>query len=82
MRSNLVVVLTGLAFLLIGIGCVFWPERIQELSLRYYAAHERVAKLNPFLEWMQSRSYVVVLRIIGIASIGVFLVAMFVAIRR
>ncbi len=79
MRSNLVVGLTGLVFLLIGIGCVFWPERIQELGLRYYAAHERDAKLNPFLGWMRTRSYVVVIRVIGIASLLVFLLAMFVA---
>jgi hypothetical protein len=78
MKDAWVPFVTGALFLAIGIVCLLWPERIQQLSLDYYASHKAFAKLNPFLEWMKKRDFIIALRLIGLMAIGVFLLGVFV----
>ncbi len=74
MKYDLIPFLTGIIFLLIGVICLFWPEKIQEVALKYSA--QGLGRYNPFLSWMKTRSYILVVRIIGVIAIMVFLLAL------
>jgi hypothetical protein len=63
-----------LTLLVGGIICLFWPHRVQELALSQYAANPALGKLNPWLGWMKTQSYIVTMRIGGAVAI---LVALF-----
>jgi len=71
MKGNLIPILTGVIFLIIGVVCLVWPEKIQEFALKWSA--QGLGKYNPFLSWMKTRSYFLALRIIGVMAIVVFL---------
>ena len=75
MRGNLIPVFTGVVFLVIGVFCLFWPEKIQEYALKWSV--QGLGKFNPFLSWMKTRSYILALRIIGIMAIAGFLLVIF-----
>ena len=62
--------------LIMGICCIFFPEKIQEIALKYSEN-----KLNPFLGWMKTKSYIITLRVIGIAAISSSVVALFVLLK-
>ena len=82
MKDTWIPLVTGVLFLAIGVMCLFWPERIQQFSLDYYASHKAPAKLNPFLEWMKKRDFIIALRITGLMGIGVFLLGIFVVVKQ
>jgi len=79
MKENLIPVLTGVIFLIIGVACLVWPEKIQEFALKWSA--QGLGKYNPFLDWMKTRSYLLMLRIIGVMAIAVFLLILILAIK-
>lgn len=81
MKENLVALVTGALFLIIGIICLLWPEKIQQYSLDYYVYHKAAEKLNPFLNWMKTSSYIWSLRIIGLLGIAGFVFILFVFIK-
>jgi len=81
MKPTLVASATAIIFLVIGVVCLFWPERIQQFGLDYYASHRAAARLNPFLDWMKTRGYIVSLRIIGVMAIGASGLTLFVIVR-
>ena len=81
MKPTLIASATALIFLVIGIVCLFWPERIQQFGLDYYLDHKTAAKLNPFLDWMKTRGYILSLRIIGVMAIGASGLTLFVIVR-
>jgi hypothetical protein len=64
--------LTGLIFLLISVACLMFPKKIQSCSMDLYSDEKRLAKYNPFKEWMKTPSYIISLRLIGILSLCVF----------
>jgi len=70
---------TGVLFLIIGLICLFLPEKVQEWGLRWSV--QGLGKYNPFLAWMKTRSYIRVLRVIGMIAISVFLLALFVIVK-
>ena len=70
MSNDLASVVTGISFFLVGVVCLFFPDKIQVVALRYYDHHPWAGKLNPFLEWMKGRSYIISLRIIGLIGIA------------
>ncbi len=65
--------------LIVGFLCLFWPERVQEYALKWSVQGR--GRLNPFLNWMKTRSYIIMLRIIGIAAIIAVAVAIHVVFR-
>ena len=67
--KDLASILMVVAFLVFGTICLFYPERIQQYALRYYAVHRTFAEFNPFLHWMKTRSYVLSLRFLGLLGI-------------
>lgn len=79
MKANLIPILTGIIFLVIGVVCLFWPEKIQEFALKWSV--QGLGKYNPFLSWMKTRSYIVALRIIGVMAIVTFFVALVVVLK-
>jgi hypothetical protein len=81
MRTPTMGILTALVFLIIGVGGLVWPEKIQEFALKYYADHPSIARLNPFLDWMRTRSYIVSVRIVGFLSISASILVLFATIR-
>jgi len=64
----------AIIFLVLGVVCLFFPERIQTFTLSYHAEHEIVAKLNPLVNWMKGPNYVVSLRLVGMFAVVGFLV--------
>ena len=61
-------VLCALAFLIIGITCLFWTERVAEYGLKV-ANSGPGSRFNPFLGWMRTRQYIWSLRSVGIVSL-------------
>ncbi len=80
MKENFIPIATGIIFLIIGIICLFWSEKIQEYVLKM--SEHGTGKFNPFIEWMKSKSYILSLRIIGVLGIIVFVVAFFVVFKK
>ena len=70
MKATVAALITGALFLLVGIACLLMPERIQTISLNYYAEHPGAGRLNPFLEWMRTPSYILSLRLVGLIALG------------
>jgi hypothetical protein len=81
MKENLIALVTGLIFFIVGIVCIGWPKWIQQKSLDYYIHDKTAEKLNPFMGWMKTSSYVFSLRLIGLVCIVVFGVMVIVLIR-
>lgn len=80
--ATVALVLLCLFFLAVGIATLWWPEKIQEYTLSFYANAKGLAKWNPFLKWMQTSGYIVSLRIIGVLAILVALLALYVLIKK
>jgi uncharacterized membrane protein HdeD (DUF308 family) len=80
MKENAIALISGLIFLLTGIILLFWPEKVQQYYLNYYEKHATFARLNPFLRWMQTSSYVASVMVVGALSLagGIFLLLFFV----
>jgi len=81
MKGDISALATGLIFLAIGIICLFWPEKIQQYFLDYYFQHRTFEKLNPFMNWMKTSSYIIALRIIGLIGMAGFIVILYVFIK-
>ncbi len=79
MRELIPVVITAIIFLAIGVICLFRPEKVQEYGLKW--SDRGIGKINPFLSWMKTKSYILSLRIIGILSVGVFVLALITILR-
>ncbi len=69
-------------FLIVGVVTILWPERVQQYALNLYANHQYAAKLNPFLNWMKTPSYILWLRIIGAMFIFYFFMIFFIFIKK
>lgn len=80
--TTVALALLCLFFLAVGIAALWWPEKIQEYALSFYTNAKGLAKWNPFLKWMQTSSYIVSLRIIGVLAILVALVALYVLVKK
>lgn len=65
LATNLLLMI-GLAA--VGVLLIRKPDRIQIHILALYK-DARLARLNPFLDWMQSSSYLTFLRVMGAAFI-------------
>jgi len=70
---------TVIIFYAIGIACIVWPEKIQRLALKHYNGKNFLEKLNPFLDWMKTPSYIVYLKVMGgfITAVATLLLAPF-----
>ena len=73
MKEDFVPLATGIIFLVIGIICLFYSKKVQKYALDFYDRHKTAEALNPFLDWMKTPSYILSLRIIGLAGIAVFI---------
>ena len=82
MKNILVVLITGLIFLLISMACLFFPEKIQGYTIDIYRNGKGLAKINPFIKWMNTSQYILSLRIIGILSFLVFCLSLYVVLFR
>jgi hypothetical protein len=74
--KTFIVLLMGIAYLICGIICIKWPNKIQEYSLKW--SEKGISKFNPFLEWMKTRSYIISLKIIGMLAILAFFLLLYV----
>lgn len=77
MKETFMALITGIIFLIIGIICLFWPEKIQQYSLDYYIHHKTAKRVNPFLNWMRTPSYILSLRLIGLIGIAGFILILY-----
>jgi len=60
----------GLILFVVGLLCLFWPEKIQRYVLNSYERNNTLKKFNPLLNWMHTSAYITSLRIIGLMAIG------------
>jgi hypothetical protein len=70
MSKYWVPIIMGIIFLIIGVVCLCWPYKIQELAVKKPIFN--LGGFNPFLPYMRSAAYIWVLRIIGVLSLLVF----------
>jgi len=82
MKDIWIPLITGVLFLGVGIMCLFCPDKIQQFGLVYYSSHKALARLNPFLEWMRKREFIISLKIIGLMAIGVFALVLYVIVKQ
>jgi hypothetical protein len=68
-----------LSSFVLGIICLLWPERIQEYALRW--AGQGLGRLNPFLDWMRTKNYILSIRFVGTLAIIGFIVMLITFIR-
>ena len=73
MTNNLAVIITGVIFLTVSIGCIFFPHKIQSYVINIYSRGSGLAKFNPFIEFMKGNGYIIALRVIGICAFLVFI---------
>lgn len=76
MKNELGTLMIASTFLLGGVACFFFPDKIQTAALKYFARYPSAARLNPFLEWMKGHSYIISLRIVGFIGIAVFILTL------
>lgn len=62
-------------FLLVGLVCTLWPERVQSVALKYQPKGSWQA-LNPFLPWMKTKAYLVFVRLMGFLMVFMSVVAL------
>jgi hypothetical protein len=67
------------ATFIVGIVCLFWPEKVQEYALK--CSFQGIGKFNPFLSWMKTRNYIITLRVIGLAAVTAVALAIYVVLR-
>lgn len=72
MTNTWPVLTTGIIFFIVGLFCLFFPKKIQDYAIRIYENGKGLAKFNPFINWIRKPSYLISLRIIGILSIMIF----------
>ena len=80
MKESLLPLSIGIIFLIIGVICLFWPEKVQEYALKW--SSQGLGKFNPFLGWIKTQSYVLALRIIGVMGIGAFILSLLVVFKK
>jgi hypothetical protein len=71
-KELLIVIITGLIFFLIGILCILFPQWIQQIATRVYSDGKGLLKFNPLIEWIKTPKYILSLRVIGIISLSIF----------
>jgi hypothetical protein len=49
-----------------GVFLLWKPFAYQNWILRSYEKNPKAAKYNPFLDWMKSDSYLIVVRLVGV----------------
>ena len=83
--ETILTILGALACLAVGVISLSRPQVIQNYVLKLYEGQGFARKLNPFLPWMETRSYIWSLRLVGglavLISLGIF-TALFVAFMR
>jgi len=62
-KENIIALVLAIIFLIVGVVCLLWPERIQRYSLN------TTEKSNPFFNWMKTREFVWSLRFAGVIGI-------------
>ena len=77
MRNTLIVWITAIAFLVIGLTCLFYPKKIQEYTVNFYVSGKGLARLNPFIKFVKSPKYLYSLRAIGFLGLGVFFLVIY-----
>lgn len=82
LKGHLIVFITGLVFLLIGVACLIFPDKIQKYTIGLYTGGKGVAKLNPFIDWVRTSSYILTLRVIGITALLVFALALYIVLSK
>lgn len=77
-KEYILVIITGLIFFLISIICNVFPRRIQQFAIRIYSERKGLAKFNPLREWIKTPKYILSLRIIGIISLLIFVLLLYI----
>ena len=54
--------------MLVGVACLFWPHSLQNYAVKN--STNRLARINPFLDWMRTTQYIWSLRIVGFIAIA------------
>lgn len=73
--------MTIVMFGTVGVACTSSPEWIQKIALGFYSRHPGLARLNPFLTWMKSTSYVSTLRLVGLLCIAAAVFVLWIAVK-
>lgn len=68
----MIIIITGLIFLVASIVCLFFPHKLQEFTIQIYSSGSGLAKFNPYIEFIKTTKYILTLRIIGVLMFFLF----------
>jgi hypothetical protein len=63
-------------FLIVAIFCLGFPKQMQGMAIKYYQQNPEWMKLQSIAIWLSSASYIWMVRVIGVLSLIVFVMAM------
>jgi hypothetical protein len=75
LRVLVVAAVLGL-FLIGGLTALLIPNRLQDWAVRSYRKERLADRLDPFRRYVESDFYPLVLRVIGVASLGAFVLGL------
>jgi hypothetical protein len=73
-----------LFFVAVGGVCVFWPEAVQRVAVKYAISYRSrgLSRWTPFSGWVEGRSYLIAVRMIGAISLAVGLLGGYIVLRQ
>lgn len=81
MKNYTAVIITGIIFFIVSIGCIFFPHKIQNYVVNNYDRGSGLSKINPFIEYIKGKRYITTLRIIGVSAFILFMFIIYLIIK-
>lgn len=75
--NPILLLIATLATLLLGVGCLFCAEKVDEAVSSYHQRRKRTQRATPFFLWITSLNYRRIFQASGLLSLLVFLVLAF-----
>lgn len=76
MGDILAYLIWGISILLLGIVCLFWPQKIQEINVKYSSP-----KLNPLYNWLKTPGYIIMTRLMGVGMLAMSILFLYLVLR-
>jgi hypothetical protein len=64
----MIIIITGLIFFIVSIGCLFFPHKLQEYTINVYSYGSGLAKFNPYIEFIRTPKYIFLICFYDVSS--------------
>jgi hypothetical protein len=65
----------SIIFFMVAVFCLGFPKQIQGMAIKYYQQNPEWMKLQSIAEWLNSASYIWMVRAVGVLSLIIFIMA-------